>query len=579
MSSLSRKWTHLSPSSASIPNTTNPALHPYQNPTDTRTSSTASLLPAPAALEDVQSGRSSARTLLCVFIHGFVGDETSFRSFPAHFHELLTILVQDTHIVHTKVYPKFKTRDKISLAVDNFSRWLSNFESPTTDIILLGHSMGGLLAADICLLPPFPPGRHRILGHISFDTPFIGIHPGVITSGLASLFKPAEKPPPDPEIPTPAFSSRQSIEMPASDTASVYSTSTLSTLSSTGSANSLPHYTPPVIKPKKTAWQSGMNFLRKHQGGLKKAAVAYVNGHLEFSGALLDIKTMKTRYDRIKALEKPDIDDRRKLLLGGSKGWDDTDGTYVPRVRFVNYYTVSTGRVKREKSRSRTREDEIKGEAMERAISSTSGSGSGTPSSPTGTPAILANGEIIVDGPVEMPISPLPSPLPPTIDIDPNTELPPPPYIPSASISPTLVDDKKNETDTSITSIPPSPNPPVKEERRKREKTFCIIPRDPDPCWVKVKVENVDEVGAHCGLFFVNGVPGVETPGSTPISPSGHSIDSGVSGVSGFSEGVGMLDGPEDVKKSLSSNSDLWNLTNLLENLRHGFDSLITSEI
>ncbi|KAF3311971.1 hypothetical protein TWF173_007643 [Orbilia oligospora] len=469
-----RRWTHLSPSSASVPNTTNPSLHPYQSPNDPRSSSTASLLPAPSAVEAIQSGQSNLRTLLCVFIHGFVGDETSFRSFPAHFHELLTILVQDTHVVHTKVYPKFKTRDKISIAVENFSQWLSQFTCSTTDIVLLGHSMGGLLAADAVILQPFPPGRHRILGTISFDTPFIGIHPGVIKSGLASIFSPGEKPLPDPSIPENLYgSSRTSYD--SEDTASTYTNST-GTSNSYGSTST---FFRPTVKPKKSVWQSGMEFFKKHQGGLRRAAMAYVNGHLEFSGALMDFGVMRRRYEQVKALDRRDIEDRRRLLFGES---GREHGVWVPRVRFVNYYTVSTGRVKKEKIQTR----ETLGETE-------------TPENETVPP-----------------ISPLPEAVVPVVVKEGEEATPPPVYSPGPNTPPQNTEDKHSET-IMVDGISPLSGAsgqasPSYAELRKKEKTFCIIPREQHECWVKVKMENVDEVGAHCGLFFINGVPGAVTP-------------------------------------------------------------------
>ncbi|KAK6353957.1 hypothetical protein TWF730_008377 [Orbilia blumenaviensis] len=488
--SVRRRWTHLSPSSASVPNTTNPSLHPYQSPNDPRSSSTASLLPPPSAVEAIQSGESSQRTLLCVFIHGFVGDETSFRSFPAHFHELLTILVQDTHVVHTKVYPKFKTRDKLAIAVDNFSRWLAQFISETTDVVLLGHSMGGLLAVDTVILQPFPPGRHRILGTISFDTPFIGIHPGVITSGLASLFNPAEKPLPDPDIPENLYGSqRTSFDSDDNTNNILTTTQSYGSSNSSGGGSSISTFFRPTVKPKKSAWQSGMNFFRKHQGGLRRAALAYVNGHLEFSGALMDFGVMKRRYQQIKALDRRDIEDRRRLLFGES---GREHGVWVPRVRFVNYYTVSTGRVKKEgsKSQSQTRGVAEDGETTNEA----------------------ATNEAVP------PISPLPEPVVPIIVEGEVTTTPPPPpaYTSGNNNSPRPTDDKNPSKVTAEGLSPLSGSSaqasPSYAEQRKKEKTFCIIPREQDDCWVKVMMENVDEVGAHCGLFFVNGVPGAETP-------------------------------------------------------------------
>lgn len=46
--------------------------------------------------------------------------------------------------------------------------------------------MGGLLAADAAT-DPTNLSSHRIVGMIAFDTPYLGMHPHVVISGLASL--------------------------------------------------------------------------------------------------------------------------------------------------------------------------------------------------------------------------------------------------------------------------------------------------------------------------------------------------------------------------------------------------------
>lgn len=51
---------------------------------------------------------------------------------------------------------------------------------------MMGHSMGGLLAADAATDPSNM--HHRIIGMIAFDTPYLGMHPHVVISGIASLF-------------------------------------------------------------------------------------------------------------------------------------------------------------------------------------------------------------------------------------------------------------------------------------------------------------------------------------------------------------------------------------------------------
>lgn len=86
---------------------------------DPRSSSTHSLLPA----ESGRNGGDGRRTLLAVYIHGFMGNESSFQSFPAHVHNLLTLKLHETHVVHTKIYPRYKSRKVIDFARDDFSTW------------------------------------------------------------------------------------------------------------------------------------------------------------------------------------------------------------------------------------------------------------------------------------------------------------------------------------------------------------------------------------------------------------------------------------------------------------------------
>lgn len=138
-STSSNDWAHLMPTEGSG------ALPGASLSLDPRTSSTQSLgNPAPDA--------DARRTLLIIYLHGFYGNDQSFRSFPAHVHSYLSQLLAETHTIHSKIYPRYKTYKAIEVARDRFSAWLEPHESPTTDVILVGHSMGGLLAAEIVLL-------------------------------------------------------------------------------------------------------------------------------------------------------------------------------------------------------------------------------------------------------------------------------------------------------------------------------------------------------------------------------------------------------------------------------------------
>ncbi|KAK0278677.1 hypothetical protein LTR35_008941 [Friedmanniomyces endolithicus] len=303
---------------------------------DPRSSSTQSLVPS---LHNEQNER---RKLLLIYIHGFMGNETSFRSFPAHVHHLLTVLLAETHVVHTKVYPRYRSKRNISFARDDFSRWLEPHEDRKTDVVLLGHSMGGLLAAEVVLMPPAPPAsrplKHRILGSVNFDVPFLGMHPGVIRSGLASLFSPAEEP-------------RDEVVMP--EVTPVTSHDGMSPISPSVSSRSDalwapdrndPNYNTPfpndVRLPTRQGWQNAWHFVNKHSGELYKATTKLVSSHMEFGGAMANYGELKTRYARVRALEEVDGAIRKSVVQANST---------PPRARFINYYTASTGRPKKDK--------------------------------------------------------------------------------------------------------------------------------------------------------------------------------------------------------------------------------------
>lgn len=83
---------------------------------DPKSSSTQSLVPS-------ESREGERRRLLLIYIHGFMGSETSFQSFPAHVQNILAVTLAETHVVHTKIYPRYKTRGAIEFARDGFSNW------------------------------------------------------------------------------------------------------------------------------------------------------------------------------------------------------------------------------------------------------------------------------------------------------------------------------------------------------------------------------------------------------------------------------------------------------------------------
>ncbi|KAJ4148052.1 hypothetical protein LMH87_002540 [Akanthomyces muscarius] len=306
---------------------------------DPRTSSSQSLI-APATEFDTR------RSLLVVYIHGFYGNDQSFRSFPAHVHAFLTELLSETHIVHSKIYPRYKTYRAIQVARDNFSAWLEPHESPTTDVILVGHSMGGLLAAEVVLMPNrdphlHQPFKHRILGTLSLDSPFLGLNPGIIVSGLSSLFQPAPKT--DKETVGSASQSSLGVDPSASDLQLP-----LSEIASNASTTSSPPvrpnelYDPPFFNDvpfrEKPLLSRLRHFASKHKTeGIFNAIGNHIISHLEFGGCIADYPELSARYKRIRALE--DVDELKAISEGHPPAAHR-------RVRFVNYYTLSPGRPK-----------------------------------------------------------------------------------------------------------------------------------------------------------------------------------------------------------------------------------------
>lgn len=216
--------------------------------------------------------------------------------------------------------------------------------------------MGGMLAAEVVLQQqtPFPRGKplkHRILGMIGFDTPFLGMHPGVVVSGIGSLFRPAPEP---PSAMHSQAASNSGMSTPLESQASrspKYAASTVGSIES--SQPSLvqsitsplasppindPYYDAPfnndVNIPERKGWNSLLHFVNKHSDGLVDATKSYFMSHIEFGSVMADYPGMKVRYEKVRALE--DVKD-----TVGSANQAPTR-----KVRFLNYYTASSGRPK-----------------------------------------------------------------------------------------------------------------------------------------------------------------------------------------------------------------------------------------
>ncbi|KAF9872642.1 hypothetical protein CkaCkLH20_09821 [Colletotrichum karsti] len=167
------------------------------------------------------------KTLLLVFIHGFKGGDDTFGDEDGFTEQLRSQLASALPKINVKhlIYPKYETRGDLGDCVSRFRDWLlekvidlevaNATPSPTVDpsvrIVLIGHSMGGIVAAEtaIGLTSEHPiysedgveksdnPSTFNglmfpyIQGVLAFDTPYLGISPGVVAHGAEGHYQTA----------------------------------------------------------------------------------------------------------------------------------------------------------------------------------------------------------------------------------------------------------------------------------------------------------------------------------------------------------------------------------------------------
>lgn len=151
------------------------------------------------------------KTLFLCFVHGFSGDNDTFRSFPQHIRDETQKALPDWKIFSV-VYPKYETKGDLSTCVTRFREWLqkcvegleaeagedSKSDEPMVRTILMAHSMGGFVAADtiLSIVDDFSAAKDDeqkknlpwIHGLLTFDTPFVGIASPMLAYSAFSQF-------------------------------------------------------------------------------------------------------------------------------------------------------------------------------------------------------------------------------------------------------------------------------------------------------------------------------------------------------------------------------------------------------
>ncbi|KAI3324457.1 hypothetical protein HD806DRAFT_534759 [Xylariaceae sp. AK1471] len=154
------------------------------------------------------------RTLLLCFLHGFKGDDDTFRTFPDDLKTQVAKQLPNDN-VESVVYPKYETKGELGQCSASFLSWLkervmdvrkARCEKPwppndrDVGVILVAHSMGGFVASDTLFLilnerladeekektaPIFP----LIQGVLTFDTPFNGLARPMFVYGAFSNYQ------------------------------------------------------------------------------------------------------------------------------------------------------------------------------------------------------------------------------------------------------------------------------------------------------------------------------------------------------------------------------------------------------
>lgn len=163
--------------------------------------------------------------------------------------------------------------------------------------------------------------KHRILGLVNFDVPFLGIHPRVIPTGTSGLI-----PRKDPAAEDKLAGEQESLGLEPAFT----------------SVASNPNFDPPFkndVRLVERGFLKGMmHFVNKNTDNLSRSIFDRLVSPLKFAGCVNNYFELRRRYRRLRELEDAE----------SSPG----------RVRFVNYYTTSPGRISRKAKTKPAKETE-----------------------------------------------------------------------------------------------------------------------------------------------------------------------------------------------------------------------------
>ncbi|KAG6833916.1 hypothetical protein H0H87_007927 [Tephrocybe sp. NHM501043] len=153
------------------------------------------------SFSDNAQPKQNESMLLVVFVHGFKGDDQTFGDFPERLQHMLVESIANV-AVECVVFPAYETKGNLNEAVIRFADWLTTLTverevasgggAGKANIVLCGHSMGGLLIADTLLefyntrpdktCPLSIRGQARLTNACNIQ--YLGIHPHVFKNSV-----------------------------------------------------------------------------------------------------------------------------------------------------------------------------------------------------------------------------------------------------------------------------------------------------------------------------------------------------------------------------------------------------------
>lgn len=272
--------------------------------------------------------------------------------------------------------------------------------------------------------------KHRILGLVNFDVPFLGLHPRVVATGIGSLFHRSPDDPSDPgSTPSPG-----GFNVP--DQNQTFD----------------PAFSNDLHLKRWTGWSGARHFISKYSDHLSRSLVRYFFSYYDHAGCMNNYPELIKRHRKLLELEA--IDD-----------WNMPADSGVSRIRFVNYFTTSTGPIKK------TKQERPRGEHSQDQSSSSSPSETDTKSPETErTPTASDDDDKHRD------------------DVAEHSQ-------DHAKDNDHGAGEREGDGDGDEENSPP-----------KSLRKFCYLPKDSikgrDDLWVPVLMEGVDEVVAHQSMFL-----------------------------------------------------------------------------